>query len=235
MQQIYTISGMHCGACVAKLTKALEPLVTTVKVTLSPPQAVVTSDQPIPLKTLHDAAASAGAYKLALYMGTDQPAPATAAGWLKTYRPLLLIAAYLAIIPLASGGGLHGWMTGFMAGFFLVFSFFKLLDLDGFADAYASYDLLARRWKPYGYIYPFLELGLGLAYAFQLAPVATHVAALVLMGFSSLGVIAALREKRPIRCACLGTVLNLPMTTVTLVEDVLMMAMALAMLLFFTH
>jgi hypothetical protein len=126
-------------------------------------------------------------------------------------------------------------MTNFMAGFFLVFSAFKFLNLAGFADAYASYDLLAKRWYEWGLIYPFLELALGLAYLFRFAPTLTHVATIALMGFSSLGVIAALREKRVIRCACLGTVLNLPMSTITLVEDLAMVVMATLMLLIGGH
>ena len=152
--------------------------------------------------------------------------------WLATYRPLLIIAAYIALAAFAGDGvrSAMGWMSNFMAGFFLVFSYFKLLDIAGFADAYAGYDLAAKRWRPWGLIYPFAELALGFAYLFRLAPMATNAATLALMVFSSLGVINALRQKQTIRCACLGTVLNLPMSTVTLVEDGLMAAMALAML-----
>ncbi len=118
-----------------------------------------------------------------------------------------------------------------MAGFFLVFSAFKFLDLSGFADAYASYDLLAKRWRGYGLIYPFLELALGLAYLFRLELKSALIATVVLMGFSALGVIQALSERRVLQCACLGTALKLPMSTITLVEDVGMAAMAAAMLL----
>ena len=116
-------------------------------------------------------------------------APAAAPARLATYAPLLLIAAYLCVVSLAGARGFEAWMTHFMAGFFLVFSFFKLLDIRGFADAFAGYDLLAMRWRPYGCIYPFLELALGLAYLFAVAPVATNIATIAVMGFGSLGVI----------------------------------------------
>jgi len=118
-----------------------------------------------------------------------------------------------------------------MAGFFLVFSAFKFLDLRGFADAYASYDVLAKHWRGYGYLYPFLELGLGILYLVASESPLTHVATIILMGFSSLGVIKALSQKQAIRCACLGTVLNLPMSTITLVEDLSMVFMAITMLM----
>jgi hypothetical protein len=130
----------------------------------------------------------------------------------------------------------HGWVTVnetmryFMAGFFLAFSFFKFLDLPAFANAYAGYDLLAAKWRVWGFIYPFVELGLGLAYLTHWQPTLTHWLTIIVMGFSAIGVIRAVVNKQVIRCACLGSVFNLPMSTVTIVEDVGMVLMAAWML-----
>jgi Kef-type K+ transport system membrane component KefB len=79
-------------------------------------------------------------------------------------------------------------------------------------------------------VYPFIELTLGLAYLIDFQPFATNAITLVVMAISSIGVIESLLNKRKIRCACLGTVFNLPMSVVTLVEDTLMVLMAAAML-----
>jgi hypothetical protein len=122
-------------------------------------------------------------------------------------------------------------MRHFMAGFFIVFSFFKLLDPPGFVSAYRGYDLVARRVPAWGWAYPFVELALGVAYLLAWAPVVTNIITLVLMLVGAGGVLKALLNKRAIRCACLGTALNLPMTKVTLVEDLTMAAMAAGMLL----
>jgi hypothetical protein len=123
-------------------------------------------------------------------------------------------------------------MRQFMAGFFLVFSFFKLLDLHGFADSFAGYDLLASRVKAYGYVYPFMQLAMGIAYLLTEAdPVLVNTATIAVMGFNTLGVLRAVFNKQQILCACLGTGFNLPMSTVTIVEDLLMVAMAAAMLM----
>jgi cation transport ATPase len=241
MIQTYSISGMHCGSCIAKVTAALRPFADDVVVTLTPPQAVLTNARG-KLAALQTALSKVGAYSI--QAAAEAAAPASRGGlavssddgearsWLETYQPLLLIVGYIAVASFAGSGssGLQAWMTNFMAGFFLVFSAFKFLNLSGFADAYATYDLLAKRWHGYGFVYPFLELGLGVAYLFRVAPTLSHVATVVLMGFSSLGVLAALTNKRRIECACLGTVLKLPMSTVTLVEDLGMAFMALAML-----
>ncbi len=265
MNQTYSITGMHCGACVAKVTAALKPFADDVAVTLKPPQAVLT-DVKGRLTDLQAALSKVGGYSLRAAAETAAEtskdgatiqaagggaakgaAPSEApqaASWLSTYQPLLLIAGYIAVAAFAGTGHIdnghaggfdaqswiEAWMINFMAGFFLVFSAFKFLNLSGFADAYATYDLLAKRWHGYGFVYPFLELALGLAYLFRVAPTATDVATLLLMGFSSFGVLSALRNKRQIECACLGTVLKLPMSTVTLVEDLGMAAMAAAML-----
>ena len=242
MDQTFQIKGMHCGACVSKITNALQPFAGGVSVTLNPPRVTLTDASTTNLATLRSAVAKAGPYTLSPEPGAAAPAqePTSTDGatsWLATYRPLLLIVGYIAIASFAgttaSANGIdwRQWMMNFMAGFFLVFSAFKFLDLRGFADAYAGYDLLAKRWHAYGYVYPFLELALGLAYLFRVAPDTTNVATLLLMGFSSLGVIAALANERRIVCACLGTVFKLPMSTVTLFEDLGMAIMAAAMLL----
>lgn len=172
-------------------------------------------------------------------MQTDKPhcdscvTKATPPSWLATYYPLLLIIGLLAIVACRGAESIHDWMLHFMAGFFLVFGFFKLLDLRGFVDAYVTYDLLAARWRGYGFAYPFLELGLGFAFLFQFWVTPALILSIILMGFGSLGVIKALRRKQKIRCACLGTVLKLPMSTVTLVEDLGMVMMSALMLLQF--
>jgi hypothetical protein len=155
---------------------------------------------------------------------------------LRTFYPLALIGAVLlgvvALVEWRAGGpDPMRAMGNFMAGFFLTFSFFKLLDLRAFATAYSTYDVIARRWPRYGYAYPFVELGLGMAYLVGFRPVLTNVVTLLVMAVSSVGVVRTLMQRKQIKCACLGTVFELPMTYVTVVEDLLMVAMAAAMLL----
>lgn len=149
--------------------------------------------------------------------------------------PLFLIAGYIAGVTLLAGvaaqdGSIAGFMRRFMAGFFIVFSFFKLLDLPGFVRAYRMYDLIAGPIPAWGWAYPFVELALGVLYLLDVAPRAVSAFTLALMAAGAFGVLRALRAGNRMRCACLGTVLNLPMTSVTLVEDLAMAAMAGGML-----
>lgn len=233
----HPLAGITCGGCVKRVQAALAPWAAQVAVTLAPPQAVLTGPQ----GTLADwqaAVAAAGNYTLLPATGAVPPVPASTApveaplGWFATYRPLLLILGYLlggsVLVQVGMGGGVsaHETMRYFMAGFFLVFSFFKLLGLQAFADAYAGYDLLAARWRGWGLLYPFVELALGVAYLVNWQPLWTNAVTLVVMGFSALGVVRAVLDRRRIRCACLGAVFQLPMSTVTIVEDVGMVLMA---------
>lgn len=103
-------------------------------------------------------------------------------------------------------------MYDFMAGFFILFSLFKIINLNGFAKSYSMYDLITQQWYPYGYIYPFIEFILGIAYLTRLHLEMANWITLALMIISSAGVYRALREKRELDYTCLGTILKLPMT-----------------------
>jgi len=118
-----------------------------------------------------------------------------------------------------------------MAGFFIIFSFFKMLDLNGFAESYSMYDIVAKKIRPWGYIYAFVELALGLAYASNFQPETINYVTLMVMTVSIVGVLQSVLNKRKIRCACLGAVFNLPMSTVTIFEDTLMIGMSVTMLI----
>lgn len=245
MKTVYSVTGMTCGGCVNRVKTALIPLAETVDVTLSPPQASLKSPT-ADLAALNMALAKVGHY--ALHSIAEPPnAPETTlasaakstegkSNWFVTYKPILLVFFYILVVTLAvefidGEFLLHRFMPNFMAGFFLIFSFFKMLDLAGFASSYAMYDLLAKRFYSYGFVYPFIEFGLGVAYLINFKPALTNTITLVVMLFSSLGVILAVMNKQKIKCACLGTGFNLPMTTVTIIEDLLMVAMAAWMLI----
>jgi cation transport ATPase len=236
MTHAYIVEGITCEGCVAKVRSKLlmHPDVLAADVSLEGQKATISMHRHISLPELQEAIGTDTKYKIkadGAIASHHTASEEEAVSWFATYKPLLLIAAFIALVSiLTAEGSLHAGMNHFMAGFFLVFSFFKFLDLKGFASSYAMYDLLAMRVSMYGIVYPFLELGLGLAFLTGFNPVFTGWATIIIMGFSSIGVIMSVLNKEKIRCACLGAVFNLPMSTVTIVEDLLMVAMAAAML-----
>jgi hypothetical protein len=108
----------------------------------------------------------------------------------------------------------------------VIFSMFKLFDLRGFADGFQMYDLLAKPFRSYAYVYPFIELSLGLGYLAAWNLPVVYGATIAVMLFGALGVVRALRKGLDLHCACMGTVLKVPLSTVALTEDLGMAAMA---------
>jgi len=241
MTHTYRIEGMHCGSCIAKVKGELLKLgdVTEAEVQLKNPQATISMAHHIPLTALQRAIDKAGKFAISDMEATDQheiQMELEAKGWLVSYKPLLIAFAYItgiAILTAWSSDGIRWmpWMNNFMGGFFIALSFFKLLDVKAFADSYSGYDLLAKKIRIYGLIYPFIELGLGISFLTGFNPVFTNWATVIIMGLSSIGVIQSVLNKKKIRCACLGAVFNLPMSTVTIIEDLLMIVMAGTMLM----
>ena len=236
--RVFRIEGMHCGSCVARISSQVKqhPHVETVTVDLAAGQMEVRADASVSDQAIEALVAAAGDYTATPYASEPVP-PSTPderpRGFWTTYRPLLVLVALLALVPAVALGDdftVHAWMRWFMAGFFLSFSYFKLLDVKAFADAYRMYDWIAKAVPAWGLAYPLVELGLGLAYAADWAPTATNWITLILMLVGAGGVIQSNLQKKSIRCACLGTVFNLPMSTVTIVEDLSMAAMAVWML-----
>lgn len=230
-------TNLNCGKCVAKVAPFLDddPAIDE--------WSVDTNDSRKVLTVVGDSASRERVADLVSRGGFQVYEPIDGAtssepprSFLATYRPLLLIVGYLlgitAIVELTATRFDAGRaMTNFMGGFFLAFSFFKMLDVRAFATAYSTYDVVASRWPGYGLVYPFLELLLGVAYLSGVAPVATNAATLILMVIGLVGVTEAVLNRRRIQCACLGTVFDLPMSKVTFIEDAAMAAMAAIMLI----
>lgn len=244
----YSVRGMHCAACEARVRAEVSDLpgVTAAKPHAASGTLTVESDTPIDRSIIGAAVASAGDYTLedpitappietgTVARPTDDPQPDRPAGGAGGYRALGILIAYLlgaSLLAALPRPTLDAVMSNFMGGFFLAFSFFKFLDLRGFATGFARYDLIAAAWKPWAFIYPFVELALGIAYLTHFWPIPTHAVTLVVMSIGAAGVIRSLMRKDRIKCACLGTVIDLPLGTVTLIEDLTMAAMAGVMLI----
>ena len=240
MKHTYNISGMTCGNCVAKAKSALLKIgdISEADVQLQAPQATISMQNHIPLKTLQAALTRAGNY-IITEAGSENNSSVQEAetrSWIEIYKPILLIFGYLLGITLLveyMNGGfmLMRWMNNFMAGFFLTFSFFKLLNLKGFAESYSMYDIVAKKWNGWGYVYAFAELALGIAFLTGFKPILTNAVTLIILTVSIIGVLQSVLNKQKIKCACLGDVFNLPMSTLTIIEDALMIVMSGTMLL----
>jgi cation transport ATPase len=231
----YQVTGMTCSSCEATVKSALLMVenVTNVEVSKNENSATITMDKHIAISDLQKALPEK--YKISALHHSEITEQTKS--WFETYKPILLIFFYITLVTLLGQVFNHHfdgmqWMQHFMAGFFLVFSFFKMLNLKGFAESYVMYDVVAKRLPAWAYIYAFTELALGLAFLINFNPLITNSVTFVVMSISIIGVLQSVLNKKKIQCACLGAVFNLPMSTVTIIEDALMIAMSGIMLIY---
>ncbi|RDC56832.1 heavy-metal-associated domain-containing protein [Pedobacter chinensis] len=236
MTHTYQLTGMTCSSCENKVKNNLLvlPDVTAVEVSKDTHSATIIMNQHVALNALQQALGGSES-KYQISATEHKEILEETKSWVETYKPILLIFGYVTAVSLLvswqdNAVNFMVFMRIFMAGFFLTFSFFKLLNLKAFAESYAMYDIVAKKFNAWGYIYAFIELGLGLSFALNLSPVVVNWVTLIVMTVSVLGVLESVLNKKKIQCACLGAVFNLPMSTVTIVEDAIMIAMSAAML-----
>ena len=238
MTHTYNIKGMTCSACVAKVKSELLKGggILSADIQLQSPQATITMQKHMATSALQGLISKAGPYAISDADTVMDHNVSETTKEENSYYPIVLIFGYLASVTLLiqfvqNGFNQMQWMSHFMAGFFLVFSFFKLLNLSGFAESYSMYDIVAKKWAAWGYIYAFVELALGVAFLTGFNPVVTNAVTFIVMGISIIGVFQSVLNKRKIKCACLGAVFNIPMSTVTIIEDALMIAMSAIMII----
>lgn len=232
---------MTCGGCKASVEKYLGNVdnVTNVSVNLEKAEAEVTMSNPVATEVLKKALPEK--YTLSerenqnVFQMTSQSVDETGQkSKLKQLQPLLLILFYIAtasiLLNYKNWDG-NALMLDFMGLFFIVFSFFKMLDLKNFPESFRMYDPLAKRVSIYGWIYPFIETILGLMFLMRFEIEIALIATLIVLTITTLGVTKTLLDKKSIRCACLGTALKLPMTEATFIENAIMIVMAILMLI----
>lgn len=241
MIHTYKITGMTCGGCKASVEKYLKNLdhVTNVDINLEKEEGIITMSNHIDISELQKALPTK--YTITVQTQKTVVAAAQASSFdiqeekskLQQLKPLLLIIFYIATASVLLHYKNWSWnefMLDFMGLFYIVFSFFKMLDLKGFPDSFRMYDPLAKRIPAYGWVYPFIETALGLMFLMRFEVNIALIITLVVLGITTIGVTKTLLDKKSIQCACLGTALKLPMTEATFIENTIMIVMAVLML-----
>ena len=236
MRQNVKISGMTCQACVSSVTEKLISLdeVQDLKIDLAEGDVVLEVSKTLTLEKLTVVLLPKYIPSLETRSGstvTMEQSPSK----LKQLFPLFLIFVYLiaaSIFLQKNSFRITDFMIDFMGLFFVVFSFFKFLDYKGFPNAFARYDPLAKRSAFYAKIYPFIETLLGLMLLLRWQLNFAFITTIVILSITTFGVVYTLFDKNKINCACLGTALKLPMTEATLIENVIMLVMAVTMLFY---
>lgn len=155
----------------------------------------------------------------------------------ETYQPVIAVFAVAFAMALTTCWALQGGLDVirvlelFIAFSMCVLGILKLQDLRSFATGFVQYDLVARRYVPYSYVYPYVEAGAG---ALMIAGLFTWVAAPLALVVGTIGAVSVFKavyiEKRDLSCACVGGGSSVPLGFISLTENLMMMAMAVWMM-----
>lgn len=155
-----------------------------------------------------------------------------------SYRPVIALFSLTFLMALAASYAAYGTpLTVRAAEWFVAFSMvilalLKLQDVGSLATMFLNYDLLAKRWVRYSYIYPFAE---GLAAILMIAGALTWLSVPLALFIATVGAASVFKavyiERRDIGCACVGAGSNVPLGFVSLTENLMMTAMAIWMAL----
>lgn len=230
--QIFNIRGIQCNKCVNNILKDLNKIkkIKYAEINSKLSELKITSEDEILVTELQSFINEK--YIISKKLIIDNYLKKKLSKFKQLY-PLFLIIIYITLSSLflnINNLNVKSIMIDFMGIFFIVFSFFKFLDLKGFKDSFHKYDLIGKRSKIYCFIYPLIEItiGLFLLNRFQIN-LSLYITIIILLSTTT-GVIQTLRKNSNAKCACLGTVLNLPMTEATLIENITMIIMSILIL-----
>ena len=234
MTHTYTVTGMTCNGCRIGVEDKLGRIPGVVKATvdLEKSEAEIEMKAHISTGALQNALGD----KYKIYEKNDMLAMPIQVEEKSEWRqlfPLFLIFGYITVAAILTNQNpwdAQGFMLDFMGLFYIVFSFFKMLDLKGFPDSFRMYDPLAKKVPIYATIYPFIETALGLMFLMRFEIGIALYATIAVLGITTVGVTKVLLDKKSIQCACLGTALKLPMTKATFIENTVMIVMAFVMI-----
>ncbi len=155
----------------------------------------------------------------------------------KTYRPVIALFAMTFLMALMAAFVAEGeWITLRTFEWFIAFSmcglaYLKLRDVESFSTMFLNYDLLAKKWVPYGYVYPYGE---GLAGLLMIGGILSFISIPVALFIGTVGAVSVFNavyiDKRELKCACVGGDSNVPLGFISLTENLMMMGMAIWML-----
>lgn len=227
-KQHFKVFGMTCTGCEAAVVAAVLEIAGVSKAVANQKKDLLTIWAQTPVSTAALEAALPKKYALMDEAVAQEPSK------LKQLFPLFLIFGFIidtTVLIHWSTWNMTAMMYDFMGMFFMLFSFFKILDIKGFQASFKMYDPLTAAWPAYGFIYPFIEFALGACYIRDFVPDWVLWITIVILGITTVGVVKTLLKKRAIQCACLGSVLKLPMTEATFIENAIMIVMAASLLL----
>lgn len=235
MNEVYKVSGMTCDGCANSIKEALElnNLISSVNISLENENINVSSDKSFTVNELNSLIENLGNYKI-----YEENIFSKIIEYFSSKKTLLLALSLVLISSLSLHIGednfeLNEWMVSYMGIFFLLFSFLKLIDVKGFSGSFKKYDLISKIIPSFAITYPFIELFLALTFLSGYFLITSYIMTLLFMTSQFFGVFISLQKKDVIKCACMGSSINIDISTLTLIENLVMILMSSYMIIIF--
>ncbi len=235
MNEVYKVSGMTCDGCANSIKEALElnKYISDVNISLEDENINISSEKSFTVNELNSLIDNLGNYKI-----YEEKLTSKIIEYFSSKKTLLLALLLVLISSLSlqvsnDNFELNEWMISYMGIFFLIFSFLKLIDVKGFSGSFKKYDLISKIIPGFAITYPFLELFLALAFLSSYFLITSYIMTLIFMTSQFFGVFISLQKKEVIKCACMGSSINIDISTLTLIENLVMILMSSYMIIIF--
>jgi len=235
MNEVFKVSGMTCDGCASSIKEALElnKSISSVHINLEDENININSDKNFTVNELNSLIEKLGKYKI-----YEEKFTSKIIEYFSSKKTLLLALSLVLISSLSLQIGkdnfnLNEWMVSYMGIFFLLFSFLKLLDVKGFSGSFKKYDLISKIIPSFAITYPFIELFLALTFLSGYFLITSYIMTLLFMISQFFGVFISLQKKEVIKCACMGSSINIDISTLTLIENLIMILMSSYMIIIF--
>ena len=235
MKEVFKVSGITCDGCANSIKEALElnKFISSVNINLEDENINISSDKNFTINELNSLIENLGKYKI-----YEEKFTSKIIEYFSSKKTLLLALSLVLISSLSlqvreDNFDLNEWMISYMGIFFLLFSFLKLIDVKGFSGSFKKYDLISRIIPNFAITYPFIELLLALTFLSGYFLIVSYIMTLVFMTSQFFGVFISLQKKEVIKCACMGSSINIDISTLTLIENLVMILMSIYMIIIF--
>ena len=235
MKEVFKVSGMTCDGCANSIKEALElnKFISSVNINLEDENINISSDKNFTINELNSLIENLGKYKI-----YEEKFTSKIIEYFSSKKTLLLALSLVLISSLSLKAGednfdLNEWMISYMGIFFLLFSFLKLIDVKGFSASFKKYDLISKIIPSFAVAYPFIELFLALTFLSGYFLIVSYIMTFIFMTSQFFGVFISLQKKEVIKCACMGSSINIDISTLTLIENLVMILMSIYMIIIF--
>ena len=227
---------MTCDGCVQTIGNKLnlEPEISEVNIDLNSSEMSITADKEFSINELNKIIKNVGDYKINEYKNKNIFVKILSL--FNTYKPILVSLSMVIILSMITTNNDNFSITNFcryfMGYFFIIFSFLKLLNVKQFAISFSNYDPISNKFFTYGLIYPFLELILGVLFLSNFLMLYINFITIFIFVPQTLGIMNKLSKNEILECGCVGSTFNVPISKLTITENLVMIFMAIIMILY---